>query len=253
MSAFARCTGGAAVLAAATAAHIAAAASVTPSGDSVPENLLRIELHLARPLRHPLATAHVRLLDDGGRQIAGAFLDLALPGDGGRTITLLLHPGRVKSGVGANLTLGRALRAGHDVGLIIDDPQLPAPIRKRWHVAPARDEGLLAHAWRLTLPSTGSRESLRVDLGSALTASSAGLIAVRAPGGERLAGVASLRAGETVWEFVPTRPWRAGHHALVLHPQLEDVAGNRACTPFETTGLSAMPCVMEERGFDLPG
>ena len=251
MSEAARRTACAAALAAAAAAHGAVAAAVTPSGDSVPENLLRIELHLPRPLPHPLAMAHVRLVDERGEPIAGALLDLALPGDGGRTITLLLHPARVKTGVGANLAMGRALRAGHDVGLIVDDPELPAPIRKRWHVAQAREEGLLARAWRLAVPAAGSRAPLRVGLDAALTSSSVGLIAVRAPGGERLAGVASLHRGETVWEFVPTRPWRAGRHALVVHPRLEDVAGNRPCTPFETTRLSAIPCVLAERGFDV--
>ncbi|MBW8758087.1 MAG: hypothetical protein JF586_10810 [Burkholderiales bacterium] len=251
MTASARRAGSVAVMAAAAAAHVAVAASVTPSGDSVPENLLRIELHLARPLSHALAMTHVRLVDEDGEPIAGAFLDLPLRGDGGRTITLLLHPGRVKTGVGANVAMGRALRAGHDVGLVVDDPQLPAPIRKRWHVTRTHDEGLLARDWRLSLPAVGSRAPLRVTLDSALTSSSAGLIAVRAPGGERMAGVASLREGETVWEFVPTRPWRAGHHALVVHPRLEDVAGNRPCTPFETVGLSTIPCTLEERGFDL--
>jgi hypothetical protein len=48
----------AASLAAATAAA-AAPAGVTPSGATVPENLLRIELHLRRPLSHPLAMDHV--------------------------------------------------------------------------------------------------------------------------------------------------------------------------------------------------
>lgn len=251
MSACCRRTGCAAVLAAAAAAHGAFAASVTPSGGSVPENLLRIELHLARPLSHALEMAHVRLVDENGEPIAGALLDLPLPGDGGRTITLLLHPGRVKTGVGANLTMGRALRAGHDVALVVDDPQLPGPIRKRWHVTQAYDEGLLASGWRLTLPAIGSRSPLRVTLDSALTSSSASLIAVRALGDERMAGVASLRKGETVWEFVPTTPWRADRYSLVLHPRLEDVAGNRPCTPFETRDLSTIPCVMEERGFDL--
>jgi hypothetical protein len=224
---------------------------VTPSGDSVPENLLRIELHLARPLPRALAMDHARLVDERGEAIPGAFLDLPLPGDGGRTITLLLHPGRVKTGVGANLALGRALRAGHDVLLVVDDPRLPAPIRKRWHVAPAREAGLRTGDWRLALPAAGTRAPLRVTLDSALTSSSADLIAVRAPGGGRVAGVASLREGETVWEFVPAAAWRTGRHELVVHPSLEDVAGNRACAPFETPGLAARPCAAAERGFDL--
>jgi hypothetical protein len=251
VTAKARSFAAAALLSAAAAAHAGASAAVTPSGDTVPENLLRIELHLRRPLRQPLAMDRVRLVDERGATIAGAFLDLPLPGDGGRTITLLLHPGRVKSGVGANLALGRALRAGHAVELVVDDPQLPAPIHKRWRVAPQREQGLLADDWELSLPAAGSRAALRVRLDAALTASGANLIAVRGPDGERIAGAAALRDGETVWEFRPAGPWRAGHHALVVHPALEDVAGNRPCTPFEAAGLSALPCEIAERGFDL--
>ena len=248
MNAAARLAAGLAL--AAGAAH-AAPAAVTPSGDTVPENLLRIELHLARPLRQPLAMDHVRLLDGGGRTIPDALLDLPLPAADGRTVTLLLHPGRVKRGVGANLALGRALHAGDEVELAVDDPQLPAPLHKRWRVTPAREEALLARDWRLALPAAGSRAPLQVRLDAALTASSAGLVGVRGPDGERLAGTARLRAGETVWEFRPGRPWRAGRYALVVHPRLEDVAGNRPCTPFETAALSALPCVIGERGFEL--
>jgi hypothetical protein len=32
---------------------------------------------------------------------------------------------------------------------------------------------------------------------------------------------------------VPARPWRAGSYAVVTHPDLEDAAGNRPCSPFE--------------------
>ena len=243
--------GSVAVLAAAAASSAVAAGAVTPSGDTVPENLLRIELHLTRPLRHALAMDHVRLVDEGGDPIADAFLDLPLPGDDGRTITLLLHPGRVKSGVGANLAMGRALRAGHEVELVVDDPQLPSPMYKHWHVSQEREESLSPPDWQLTLPAVGSLMPLRVRLGSPLTWSATALIAVRNPDGERSAGVTSLRDGETIWEFRPAKPWRTGHYGLVVHPRLEDVAGNRPCTPFETVGLSALPCAIEERGFDL--
>lgn len=241
-------------LALAPAAALAAGApspAVTPSGDSVPENLLRIELHLARPLPRPLAMDRVRLVDARGTTIAGALLDLALPGDDGRTITLLLHPGRVKTGVGANLALGRALRAGEDVTLVVDDPQLSRGLRKRWHVEAAVEAGVFEGGWQLDAPRAGSRSPVRVRLATALTASSALLIGVRDPRGGRLAGDASLREGETVWEFRPARPWRAGRYAVVVHPRLEDVAGNRPCAPFEAAGLAGTDCGEMERAFDV--
>ncbi len=84
-----------------------AAASVSPAGDSVPANLLRIELRLDAPLNGPLDMRHVRLFDQHGAEIPAPFLDLALPSLDGRTITVLLHPGRIKTDVRPNVDLGR--------------------------------------------------------------------------------------------------------------------------------------------------
>jgi pimeloyl-ACP methyl ester carboxylesterase len=71
------------------------------------------------------------------------------------------------------------------------------------------------------------------------------LIAIRGPNGRRLAGTSSLEDGETVWRFVPTRPWQAGSYAVVTHQDLEDPAGNRPCAPFEVIDASRVRCEEE--------
>jgi len=241
----------AAVASLAMAAAAAPPAVVTPSGATVPENLLRIELHLRQPLSHPLAMDRVRLASADGATIPDALLDLPLPDGDGRTVTLLLDPARVKTGVGANRALGRALHAGEDVELFVDDPRWPAPLRKRWRVAPAAATAIDPAHWRFDSPRAGTRQPLVVRLAATLTASSATLIAVRGPDGERVDGAVSLLDGETTWQFHPARAWRAGAHSLVLHPRLEDVAGNRPCAPFEAPGLGAIECPGAERAFDV--
>jgi len=227
----------------------ACAAPVTPSGDTVPENLLRIELHLARPLAHPLAMAHVRLLDRDGRAIPDAFLDLPLPAADGRTVALLLHPGRVKSGVGANVAMGRALHAGDVVTLVVDDPQVGRPLTHRWRVTAARS--MQPAHWRVRAPHAGSMAPLTLTLDAAVSASGARLIALRGPDGERVEGHATLTAGEHAWLFRPAQAWRPGHYDVVVHPLLEDVAGDRACAPFEVAELSEQPCAVDAPGFDV--
>src|SRR5437879_1650774 len=94
--------------------------TVYPSGSSIPENLLRIELRFSAPLAGTLAMRLVRLLDAERQEIEGAFLDLPLWSADGSRVAFLLHPGRVKSGVGANVTHGRALHAGSNVTLVVD-------------------------------------------------------------------------------------------------------------------------------------
>ncbi|TFW27640.1 hypothetical protein E4L98_06570, partial [Duganella callida] len=152
----------AALLALATGA--AWGASVTPSGPDVAENLLRIELHLERPLAAPLDMAHVTLLDSAGAPIPEAFLDLPLSDRDGKTLTLLLHPGRIKRGVGPNLALGPALHNGQSVTLRIDDPQLGRPLEQRWRVTAAVRQPIDPRQWAVLPAAPGSRQPLRVLL-----------------------------------------------------------------------------------------
>src|SRR5580704_11835636 len=71
--------------------------AVYPSGSTVPENLLRIELRFSIPLRPPLGIDQVKLVDCNGTEIKDAFLDLPLPSPDGKRVTILFHPGQVKS------------------------------------------------------------------------------------------------------------------------------------------------------------
>ncbi|MFD2274337.1 hypothetical protein ACFS07_33770 [Undibacterium arcticum] len=140
-----------------------AAPQVTPSGDGVPENLLRIELQLDTPLASPLDMHHVVLLDEAGAPIDDAFLDVPLHSRDGMRVSILMHPGRIKTGVGPNIALGMALHSGETVVLAIDDPQFPEPIRKTWVVGPALRQRIDLQRWAIRVPAAASREPLRID------------------------------------------------------------------------------------------
>jgi hypothetical protein len=224
-----------------------AATVVTPSGPEVPENLLRIELHLDTPLSAPLDMRRVALLDNNGAPIADAFLDLPLAGQDGRAVTLLLHPGRIKTGVGPNLALGPALRTGQTVLLRIDDPQLGRAVQKRWRVGPPLTQRIMPERWALHAVKRNSRQPLRIAFPAALDGGAAPLIALQGPDGQRLAGAAHLQSGEREWRFTPALAWRPGKYLLRVHPRLEDPQGNRLCSAFEQAAQSAQQCGAEGR------
>lgn len=215
----------------------------------MPENLLRIELRFSAPLLTPLSIGHVKLVDVQGRSIEDAFLDLPLPSADGRRVTLLLHPGRVKSGVGANVLLGRALSAGSAVTLVIDDPALAQPVRKTWQVTPFDAEAPIPTRWSFDAPAVSSRQALTVRLNAAISSSSESLIAVRGPDGKRVRGRISLGDAETMWRFTPDRVWSSGSYAVAVHPDLEDPAGNRSCAVFELKDESHINC---DEGAEMP-
>ncbi len=228
------------LFAAASATALIAKPSVLiyPSGPTVPENLLRIELRFSSPLKPPLTLDQIKLTDAESVEIKDAFLDLPLPSADGKSVTILFHPGRVKSGVGANLALGRALHAGTTVTLVINHPALAKPVRKRWQVTAFDAESPQPAYWTFVPPRRGSRSPLVLHLDKPISSSAEHLIAIRGLDGSRLAGEASLENGETVWRFVPAQPWQAGSYAVVTHPDLEDAAGNRSCAPFEVVDTS---------------
>jgi len=237
-------------LCAAAATVPAAPVEIHPAGPAVPENLLRIELRFARPQRLPFDIRHLKLLDASGQELDGALLDLTLPNADGRRITVLMDPGRVKSGVGPNLAAGRALRAGESVRLVVDDPASGGPpVVKAWRVTAPLSQPIDPGAWRLSAPRAGSRDALVVDLRQPISSSGERLIAVLDAAGRRVAGSTALARGDAQWRFTPAQPWQPGLHQLVTHPDLEDPAGNRRCAAFEQVRESEIRC---DVGASLP-
>lgn len=222
------------------------AASATPSGSSVPANLLRIELRFDQRLA-ALDMRYVHLLDASGQPIDGALLDIALPDNAGRGFAVLMHPGRIKRGVGPNLAVGPALTEGGYVTLLVDDPRLARPLTRHWRIAAPLRQALAPASWRLQRPLIGSRQALRIGFGSAINASGVALIGIATSRGERVKGSAALVAGETEWRFTPTSPWKAGAYQVRVHSSLEDPAGNRICSAFEQRHQSSAHCDTEAR------
>jgi hypothetical protein len=232
-------------------AQQALAVQVFPSGTTVPENLLRIELRFSEPLEPPLQADELRLIGAAGEAIEDAFLDLTLPSADDRSVIVLMHPGRVKSGVGANLALGRALHVGETVTLEVSHPSLAEPLRKTWRVTAFDPAMPLPAAWTFAPPARDSCSPLELHLGAPISASTKDLIAIRGPDGGRFPGEAQLEEGETVWRFTPRQPWLRGRYAVVVNLELEDPAGNRPGVPFETKGVIRIPQEADlERSFE---
>lgn len=216
----------------ASAAPAADAPLVRPSGPAVPANLLRLSLRFDRPPAGPVLP-RLSLLRADGRPIEAPFLEQELWSPDGRTLTVLLHPGRVKTGLAARDRLGPLLVEGDVVSLALDGRPL-----RRWHVAAPDEQGPSPASWILSSVRAGTRRPLVVTLDGPLDALDAGYVAVADAQGRRVPGQARLSDGEGTWTFTPAAPWRAGAHALRVRGTLEDASGNRLGGRFETPGPS---------------
>jgi hypothetical protein len=207
-----------------------------PSGDSLPANALRLYVRFSQPMDVRGAPRCVRLLDESGREVALAFVEIehGLWDPRQTRLTLLFHPGRVKRGVGPGERLGPPLREGGAYRLVVDaalrdarGQPLAAPFERAFRVGPADRLSPRIEDLRLEAPPA-PEASLLVTLPEPLDEGLLHrLLWVESAAGERIEGSIEVGPGETLWRFRPSRPWRPGAYALRVHPALEDRAGNR--------------------------
>ena len=226
----------------ATALHVARAAQpapqvvlVQPSGAEVPANLLRLSVVFAAPIEGAVLPRIALSRADGG-SLQEPFLPQELWSPDGRILTLLLHPGRVKSGLAAREQRGPIVSEGDDIVLTFDG----RPI-KRWHIGPVDGDGPVASAWKLSRVRPGSRDPFIVTLDGPIDGRDGDDLAIVDADGHLVDGQRQLRAGETMWTFTPASAWKTGNYRLMVHGTLEDPSGNRLGGHFETSMESPQP------------
>ena len=201
--------------------------AVSPSGRAVPENLLRISIRFAAAPEGQVLR-RLSLATRDGRRLHEPFLDQELWSPDGRVLTVLLHPGRVKTGLIAHEQLGAILAEGESVQLMLDGQPL-----WRWVVGPRDEQGPRPDGWQLSPVCAGHGDPLVVRLDGPIEAREADYVAVVDAVHRRVAGRTELLEGERVWRFTPAKPWSAGPYQLVARGTLEDPAGNRLNSHFE--------------------
>jgi len=216
---------------------------VYPSGTALPENLLRFYIYFSAPMGEGDILPAINLLDAEGRRVEGVFLPNRFDlWSADRTrLTLLLDPGRVKSGLQANLALGRALVPGETYHLQISDTAqdargcaLASAHSATFEATEADLSSPSPAEWVLTVPKVETRAPLKVALdGPVDHLSLAYRLRVIGPDGAPVPGRIDLGESETDWLFTPRAPWQETAYGLAIDPTLEDLAGNRPGVLFD--------------------
>ena len=219
--------------------------AVYPSGDTVPENLLRLYIHFSAPMGQSVGVDHVELLDDSGTVVEGAFLPLGYEFfDAERSrFTLFLDPGRVKRGILPNRQSGRAMKAGGRYTLVVkttwrDENGLPLKeeFRKTYVAGPAAMQGLDSAQWKVQAAPATLTVTFPGPLDRGLLMRALG---VRRDGRD-VEGESRVEAGERRWVFTPRQPFAPGDYELVALSILEDAAGNQIGKAFEIDNFEAV-------------
>ena len=237
--------------------------AIYPSGDTLPENVLRFYLQFSAPVKRGEVYRRVRLLTAENQPIDLPFLELAeeLWDPTGTRLTLLIDPGRIKRGVKPREEIGPVFQVREHYTLEVDaawpdlhDRPLKNPVRKSFTVSPPTATRIDVAAWKVNAPqsATGPLEvSFPVALDRGLLEHS---LRVVDASGQPVTGRTEVTNAETQWRFVPTTPWLSGTYTLVVSVDLEDVAGNRPDRVFDTIGAAMNPekSPVLRRSFSVP-
>lgn len=208
---------------------------VWPAGDSVPANLLRFYVHFSEPMSVRDVASHVFLVDERGEALEEPFVDIpnGLWDARSTRLTLIVHPGRTKRGIGPHELLGPVLRAGEPVRLMVDGALRSANGRamgedyERVFRVTAADRSVPdPQQWRVSAPSTAV-DPVVIHFDEALDAAQlAHFATVLDAGGEPVAGSASGAADGRSWSFRSADGWGAGLYRIAARRSIEDLAGN---------------------------
>lgn len=230
--------------------------AIYPTAAELPENALRLYVHFSGPMSLKGIEKNVHLRDATGAEIPTAFVEVkdGLWDPGHRRLTLILHPGRVKSGIGIGEVLGKVLAEGATLKLEIDPAardSAGAPLyaggERSWRIGPPQRQPLDPAGFRLEVgpePAAPLRVEAPVALDHALAASAFTVLHQ----GREIAGRWQIQPGEKRLEFLPDEPWQRGEpYQLRISAVLEDVAGNRLGRAFEVdarTSAAAAPVTL---------
>jgi hypothetical protein len=221
-------------------APVARVTGISPSGETLPENLLRMYIWFSAPMAGTSGLPHVTLIDEREGEVRDAFL----PVDGGfwnhdfTRYTLFFDPGRVKEGI---LGSGRPLMAGRRYRLVIahhwrdaNGAPLAEPFEHRFRAGPALTAPLDLATWTITAPPAGSKAPLQIRFPRPLDhALARRAIGIETGDGTAVDGEVAIDATDTQWRFTPQEPWAPGRYTIVALDTLEDPAGNRIGRAFE--------------------
>ena len=201
---------------------------IFPRARVLPANTLRFYIHFPRPAEAYFDRDQLWLLDEEDEAVRDPFLLLSqeLWSPDGRRLTVLMEPGRIKRGLGKDPSHEPALVVGRAFSLVVT--ALGQTARHTFLVNDPVLEAVNETCWRLVSPTVASLDAAVVHFDRVMDAALCeDEIGVLTSSGEVIQTRVSLAPDGTSAQVVPSHPWRAGEHRLVLSERLEDVCGNR--------------------------
>ncbi|TDR32137.1 Ig-like domain-containing protein [Hydromonas duriensis] len=231
--------------------------NIYPSTQKIPENVLRFYIQFSQPMQEMGILQHVHLTDSEGHNLSGVFYEnqYELWNNNRTKVTLIVDPGRVKTGLEAHEQMGRAFVAGQTYHLTVDNQllnfageKLEKPYTKEFVGVTEDITAPRIQNWRISEPQHGTTEALYIDFKEPLDHISAQTLIKVLHHNHEVNGAVTLSQDESVWQFTPSEPWQAdGTYELIVNAQLEDIASNSLDLAFEHPHKEGIRIIKDQR------
>jgi hypothetical protein len=215
---------------------------IYPTTDVLPANHLKFYLYFSKPMRESkVVFDQIRMVDDKGKAVDEPWRRTELWSADCKRLTLWIHPGRIKRGVGPREDEGPVLEPDRRYRLVISKDMLDAtgqPLGKDFEKAfrTTTDDRRrpLPEKWTVQAPRKGTTNPLSVEFGEPLDRPLLDrFLTVKDANGKPVAGRIEVGKEERSWLFHPERPWEARDYRLDVDGDLEDLAGNNPVRLFD--------------------
>lgn len=218
--------------------------AVYPTADELPENLLRMYIQFSSPMKTVGNLEHIKLINEQGEEVKGAIFNnvYELWDDSQTQLTIIFDPARVKTGLRANETLGRALEPEKTFHLVIDEleniygKKLAHPFTKTFKVVAEDIISPSPDSWEFMLPKSNDNQPLTINFLDAVDKMSLLIrIQIYNDKDQMVQGKIHLKNQEKTWEFVPENDWNKGKYLAKINSRLADPSGNNLNGLFDHT------------------
>ena len=214
--------------------------AIYPSTNTVPENLLKMYLQFSKPMQEVgNALDYISVTDHTTDEKLDVFLELntELWNKEHTLLTLWLDPGRIKTDLIPNKTLGLPIIKGHNYTLTISDNwrdaegmTLKKTYTKTFQVIDRDSKHPKISHWDLLATSEALIIHFNESLDAILTKET---FSVMDKNGIYVPGDYKVTDNESVLKFYPKKPFVTGDYKLIIESKLEDLAGNNLNHPFD--------------------
>ena len=218
---------------------------VYPTTSKIPENILRFYVYFSEPIKDGSTIKSVHIYNEDNVKVnvygedstvTGVFLETLeeLWSPDYKRITLILDPGRVKTGLDAHEEFGRSFETGKKYTMEIDTEiesvsgkKLVKKFTKEFEVLPEDRIPPNTDEWNIVIPQANTSEPLKIEIDDILDhAQMISFIRVYDVHNSSMRGEVKLANNESVWEFYPNLDWEEGKYEIKVDVRLEDLAGN---------------------------